>query len=75
VLTIEVEDNGPGISPDIAERLFEPFETSKPRGMGLGLTLSRQIIEAHGGQLRWRNIEPQGAHFSFDLRSRPTHVS
>jgi two-component system, LuxR family, sensor kinase FixL len=75
LLTVDVEDNGPGIAPDIAERLFEPFETSKPRGMGLGLTLSRQIIEAHGGQLRWRNIEPQGARFSFNLRSRSTNGS
>jgi two-component system, LuxR family, sensor kinase FixL len=75
LLTVEVEDNGPGIAPDMAGRLFEPFETSKPRGMGLGLPLSRQIIEAHGGQLRWRNIEPQGARFSFELQSRPTHAS
>ena len=75
VLTVEVEDNGPGIAPDVAERLFEPFETSKPHGMGLGLTLSRQIVEAHGGQLRWHNVEPAGARFSFDLQSRRTHGS
>jgi two-component system sensor kinase FixL len=74
-LTVEVEDNGPGIGPEIAERLFEPFETSKPRGMGLGLTLSRQIIEAHGGRLKWHNVEPVGACFSFDLQSRRPHGS
>ena len=75
VLTVEVEDNGPGIAPDVAERLFEPFETSKPHGMGLGLALSRQIVEAHGGQLRWHNVEPEGARFFFDLQSRRTHGS
>jgi signal transduction histidine kinase len=75
LVTVEVEDNGPGIAPEIAERLFEPFETSKPRGMGLGLTLSRQIVEAHGGHLRWHNVEPQGARFSFDLQARSKHGS
>jgi two-component system, LuxR family, sensor kinase FixL len=75
LLTVEVEDNGPGIAPEIAERLFEPFETSKRHGMGLGLALSRQIVEAHGGQLRWHNVEPEGARFSFDLQSRRTHGS
>jgi two-component system, LuxR family, sensor kinase FixL len=75
LLTVDVEDNGPGVAPEVAERLFEPFETSKPHGMGLGLTLSRQIIEAHGGQLKWHNVEPEGARFSFDLQSRRTHGS
>ena len=51
---IEVEDNGPGVSPDIAQHLFKPFETSKLRGIGLGLWLSREIAEAHGGNL-WRD--------------------
>jgi two-component system sensor kinase FixL len=70
-----VSDTGPGPPEEIAERLFEPFETSKPRGMGLGLTLSRQIVEAHGGRLKWQNVEPHGARFSFDLQSGKTHAS
>jgi two-component system, LuxR family, sensor kinase FixL len=64
---IEVEDNGPGVSSDIAERLFEPFVTSKPRGMGLGVALSRRIIDAHGGKLWYEPVEPQGSRFLVDL--------
>ena len=48
---IGVEDNGPGVAPEIAERLFEPFETTKPRGMGLGLPLAKEIATRHGGAL------------------------
>ena len=50
---VEIEDNGPGVSPEIAQHLFEPFETSKPRGMGLGLSLSHEIVKVHGGSLQW----------------------
>jgi C4-dicarboxylate-specific signal transduction histidine kinase len=66
-LVIRVEDNGPGIAPEIADRLFEPFETTKGKGMGLGLTLARQIVDAHGGNLRWENLEPCGARFKVEL--------
>ena len=48
-IDIVVDDNGRGVASEIAEHLFEPFQTTKSRGMGLGLPLSRQIIEAHGG--------------------------
>jgi two-component system sensor kinase FixL len=48
---IAVSDNGPGVSRDISDRLFDPFMTSKPRGMGLGLAICRAIVEAHGGRL------------------------
>jgi signal transduction histidine kinase len=58
-----VEDNGPGIAPEIADSLLEPFETTKPRGMGLGLPLSKQIIESHGGTLRWLSLQPHGTRF------------
>jgi two-component system, LuxR family, sensor kinase FixL len=64
---IRVEDDGPGIGPEMASRLFEPFETSKSKGMGLGLTLVRQIVEAHTGEIRWGSIEPHGAWFSVEL--------
>lgn len=64
---IRVEDDGPGISGEMASRLFEPFETSKTSGMGLGLTLVRQIVEAHAGEIRWGAVEPHGAWFTVEL--------
>jgi two-component system, LuxR family, sensor kinase FixL len=64
---VEVEDNGPGVSPDIAQHLFEPFETSKLRGMGLGLSLSREMIKAHGGSLEWDATVAAGARFVLRL--------
>jgi signal transduction histidine kinase len=50
---LEVCDSGPGPPPEIAERLFEPFVTGKPEGVGLGLAVARQIAEAHGGYITW----------------------
>ena len=64
---VDVEDNGPGVNPEIAAHLFEPFMTGKPRGMGLGLMLSRQIIQSHGGDLWCDHAVVAGARFSFRL--------
>jgi signal transduction histidine kinase len=50
---LEVSDSGPGVSPEVAERLFEPFVTGKPDGVGLGLAVARQVAEAHGGCVAW----------------------
>jgi two-component system, LuxR family, sensor kinase FixL len=66
-IRIDVEDNGPGVPPDIAERLFEPFATGKPRGMGLGLVLSRQIVRFHGGDLWCDGSASTGARFTIRL--------
>jgi len=50
---VEVRDSGPGPNPDVAARLFEPFVTGKREGVGLGLAVARQVVEAHGGSIRW----------------------
>jgi PAS domain S-box-containing protein len=64
---IEVRDTGPGIDPDSAERLFEPFYTTKAQGLGMGLSISRSIVEAHGGRLWAGSNQPHGAVFRFSL--------
>ena len=64
---IEIDDNGPGVAPEMAENLFEAYQTSKPRGMGLGLTLSRQIVQKHAGRISWRPIAPEGTRFIVEL--------
>lgn len=66
---ISVSDTGSGIAPELAEKLFQPFITTKPHGMGVGLSISRTIIDAHGGQI-WAEANPDGGTiFSFTLRS------
>jgi signal transduction histidine kinase len=64
-----VQDTGPGLSPESLPRLFEPFYTTKPEGMGMGLYICRSIIEAHGGRLWATPCEPQGALFQFTIPS------
>ncbi|MCO5084519.1 MAG: PAS domain S-box protein [Rhizobiaceae bacterium] len=66
-VVIEVSDTGPGISDEIAARLFQPFVTSKPGGMGIGLSISRRIVEAHGGELSASRNAEGGATFRFSL--------
>jgi signal transduction histidine kinase len=64
---VTIHDTGYGLSPEAAERLFQPFFTTKPGGMGLGLSVSRSIIEAQSGQL-WATPNPDGgASFHFTL--------
>lgn len=63
-----VIDSGPGISPAVAERLFQPFVTDKPNGMGVGLSISRGIVEAHGGRLWVQRAPGGGAAFYFTLQ-------
>ena len=56
-----------GLRPESLPRLFEPFYTTKPDGMGMGLSICRSIIEAHGGRLWAIPCEPQGALFQFTI--------
>jgi signal transduction histidine kinase len=64
---ISVQDSGPGIDPENLDHLFKAFYTTKPQGLGMGLAISRSIIEAHGGRL-WATVNaPRGAVFQFVL--------
>jgi len=64
---IAVEDSGSGLDPETAEKIFDPFFTTKPHGIGVGLSISRSIIESHGGRL-WALPRPAGgAVFQFTL--------
>jgi len=69
---VEVQDSGAGLEGLALDRLFDPFYTTKPDGMGIGLAVSRTIIESHGGRLRAFPRLPKGAVFQFQL---PTNVT
>ena len=64
---VEVEDSGPGIDPEMLNTVFDAFVTTKPKGMGLGLAISRMIIERHEGQLSVSSAHPQGCIFRIAL--------
>src|SRR5262249_12305632 len=64
---VAIEDSGPGIEPETLKRIFEPFFTSKSKGMGMGLSVCRSIVEAHGGRLWVAGNTPRGAVFQFVL--------
>jgi signal transduction histidine kinase len=71
-VVISIEDSGPGLDPAIAQRIFEPFVTTKPEGLGMGLSICRSIIDAHGGRLWVSPGAPYGTRFHFTV---PTGVS
>ena len=62
---VAVRDSGPGLAPATLEHLFDAFYTTKPTGLGMGLSICRSIIEAHGGRLWASANEPRGAIFQF----------
>jgi PAS domain S-box-containing protein len=64
---VSVEDSGPGLDPKSIDRLFDAFYTTKPQGLGMGLAISRSLIQAHGGRLWATANEPHGAVFQFTL--------
>ena len=68
---VAVRDTGPGLAPATVERLFEAFYTTKPGGLGMGLSICRSIIEAHGGRLWAEANEPRGAVFQFLTPTQP----
>jgi PAS domain S-box-containing protein len=68
---ISVSDTGPGLAPEVLEKLFQPFVTTKSSGMGVGLSICRTIVESHGGQM-WAESEPDaGATFLITLPAAP----
>jgi two-component system, LuxR family, sensor kinase FixL len=72
MVTVDVADSGAGIDPDIASKLFQPFVTTKRQGMGVGLSISRTIIDAHGGRI-WTEPNPGGGTiFRFTLPRVPS---
>jgi C4-dicarboxylate-specific signal transduction histidine kinase len=72
---VSVQDTGIGVNPDVMSRLFEPFFTTRSQGMGMGLPISRSIIEAHGGKLWAESTVSQGSTFQFTLPSSDGSVT
>jgi two-component system sensor kinase FixL len=66
VVKVAVRDRGAGLGDEI-EQVFRPFYTTKPDGLGVGLSISRSIVEAHGGRLWAENNAERGATFSFTI--------
>jgi two-component system, LuxR family, sensor kinase FixL len=67
MVQVSVADTGPGIAPEIADRLFQPFVTTKAQGMGVGLSICRSIVEAHGSELRVELNPGGGTIFRFSV--------
>ncbi|BCM87149.1 PAS domain-containing sensor histidine kinase [Methylobacterium indicum] len=72
LVEIGVADTGPGLAPEVLERLFQPFVTTKAHGMGVGLSICRTIVEAHGGKILAESRPGQGTCFRFTLRAVET---
>jgi signal transduction histidine kinase len=70
---VEVADDGPGIPPDVAEKVFDPFFTTKPQGSGLGLAIVRKIVDAHDGQIDLRTTAGQGTTIRVTLPVTGSH--
>jgi two-component system, LuxR family, sensor kinase FixL len=74
MIEVSVADTGPGVSADIRARLFDPFVTTKKSGLGIGLSVCRLIIEAHGGRL-WAEDNPAGGTiFRFTIPCSPITI-
>jgi two-component system sensor kinase FixL len=72
MVEVSVADSGPGIAPELIDHLFQPFHSTKRDGMGLGLSICRTIVEAHGGRIRAEQNPTGGTIFRFCLAAAPT---
>ena len=72
---VAVRDSGPGLNPESLEHLFDPFYTTKPGGMGMGLSICRSIVEGHEGRIWATANVPKGASFHFSLPAHPVTSS
>ena len=68
---VGVRDSGPGLAPAALERVFDAFYTTKSSGLGMGLSVCRSIVDAHGGRLWVTEHTPRGAFFQFTIPARP----
>jgi signal transduction histidine kinase len=66
-LLVSISDTGVGLPPDLAEQIFDPFHSTKPQGTGMGLTITRSIVESYGGRVWATNNQGKGATFCFTL--------
>ncbi len=73
-ILVSVRDSGPGLDPATADRIFEPFYSTKQGGMGIGLSICRSIIEAHDGKIWARRNDARGSTFQFTLPVANTPV-
>ena len=64
---IEVRDNGPGIEPEVWERVFDPYYTTRAEGTGLGLAIVKKVVLEHGGEVRLDRAPEGGARFTIEL--------
>ncbi len=67
IVSMDIQDNGTGITPEISDQLFEPYTTTKEQGTGLGLTIVSQTIADHNGFIRFRNLDTGGVCFTIEL--------
>lgn len=74
-VVVDVIDNGPGVQPSVAEKIFNPFFTTKPKGSGLGLAIVRKIVDAHGGRIDMTTAEGRGTRFRVSLPVAPHQPS
>jgi signal transduction histidine kinase len=72
-LLVSVSDTGVGLPPKQADQIFNAFFTTKPQGTGMGLRISRSIVESHGGRLWAADNSPRGATFCFTLPPKPRY--